>query len=102
MPCRLGTLLSCGVSRACRRDSRRRAFGVARFAAMSGVSMSRADVVMGIVKKLEDYGVPNEQILGVRYGFKGFYDGEKPKPIIMSPEKGDCVWTSDHYEPGER
>lgn len=28
----------------------------------------------GLVNKLTDYGVPEGNILGIRYGFKGFYD----------------------------
>lgn len=28
----------------------------------------------GLVNKLTDYGVPDGNILGIRYGFRGFYD----------------------------
>lgn len=28
----------------------------------------------GLVNKLTDYGVPEGNILGIRYGFRGFYD----------------------------
>jgi len=41
------------------------------------------DVVQGLVSKLEDYGVPKGQILGIRYGFRGFYDREQ-KPIVLT------------------
>jgi 6-phosphofructokinase 1 len=30
--------------------------------------------VQGLVNKLTDYGVPEGNILGIRYGFRGFYD----------------------------
>lgn len=31
-------------------------------------------LLQGLVNKLTDYGVPEGNILGIRYGFKGFYD----------------------------
>lgn len=40
------------------------------------------DVVQGIVNKCEDYGVPEGNILGVQYGFKGFYDKEAPPRVL--------------------
>eukprot|EP01024_Parvocaulis_polyphysoides_P026548 TRINITY_DN2418_c0_g2_i7.p1 TRINITY_DN2418_c0_g2~~TRINITY_DN2418_c0_g2_i7.p1 ORF type:complete len:471 (-),score=61.02 TRINITY_DN2418_c0_g2_i7:52-1464(-) len=43
------------------------------------------DVVQGIVKKLTQYGVPEGNIWGIRYGFRGFYD-KKDKPIILTKE----------------
>lgn len=30
-----------------------------------------------------DYGVPESQILGIRYGFRGFYD-RKHKPVLLT------------------
>lgn len=41
------------------------------------------DVVQGIVCKLEDYGVPEGNILGIKYGFKGFYD-RTHKPVVLT------------------
>ncbi|CAK0755833.1 hypothetical protein CVIRNUC_002405 [Coccomyxa viridis] len=41
------------------------------------------DVVQGLVRKLEDYGVPEGNILGIRYGYKGFYD-RRHKPIVLT------------------
>ncbi|KAK9794015.1 hypothetical protein WJX73_001029 [Symbiochloris irregularis] len=41
------------------------------------------DVVQGLVRKLEDYGVPEGNILGIRYGYKGFYD-RRNKPIVLT------------------
>lgn len=41
------------------------------------------DVIQGLVYKLEDYGVPKGQILGIRYGFRGFYDPDH-KPIVLT------------------
>mmetsp|Transcript_25298 Transcript_25298/g.60182 ORF Transcript_25298/g.60182 Transcript_25298/m.60182 type:complete len:455 (-) Transcript_25298:517-1881(-) len=43
------------------------------------------DVVAGLVRKLEDYGVKEGNILGVRYGYRGFYDPEFP-PIVLTRE----------------
>ncbi|KAK9809983.1 hypothetical protein WJX72_002965 [[Myrmecia] bisecta] len=40
------------------------------------------DVVQGLVKKLEDYGVPDGNILGIRYGYRGFYDRDY-RPIVL-------------------
>ena len=41
------------------------------------------DVVQGIVNKCTDYGVQEGNILGIRYGFRGFYD-KKTKPIVLT------------------
>ena len=41
------------------------------------------DVIQNIVFTLEDYGVPNDQIFGIRYGLRGFYDREF-KPINLT------------------
>lgn len=41
------------------------------------------DIVRGIVLKCLDYGVPEKNILGIRYGFKGFYD-KVNRPIQLS------------------
>lgn len=40
------------------------------------------DVVQGIVNKCEDYGVPEGNILGIQYGFKGFYDKQAPPRVL--------------------
>ncbi|GMH42041.1 hypothetical protein BSKO_09960 [Bryopsis sp. KO-2023] len=48
------------------------------------------DVVLGLVHKLEHYGVPKGQILGIRYGFRGFYDREH-KPIVLTSKKVDGI-----------
>ncbi|CAG9462410.1 unnamed protein product [Pedinophyceae sp. YPF-701] len=48
------------------------------------------DVVYGLVNKLESYGVPSENILGIRYGFSGFYD-QKFKPIPLSTRMLDGI-----------
>lgn len=41
------------------------------------------DVIQNIVFTLEDYGVPPDQIFGIRYGLRGFYDREF-KPINLN------------------
>eukprot|EP00892_Ulva_mutabilis_P001888 jgi/Ulvmu1/116/UM001_0120.1 len=42
------------------------------------------DVVQGLVQKLTDYGVPEGGILGIRYGFQGFYNPDC-KPLVLTP-----------------
>jgi 6-phosphofructokinase len=48
------------------------------------------DVVQGLVNKLVDYGVPDSNILGIRYGFKGFYEKEF-RPIPLSKAYVDGI-----------
>ncbi|KAF6260633.1 phosphofructokinase family protein [Scenedesmus sp. NREL 46B-D3] len=48
------------------------------------------DVVAGLVNKLTDYGVPEGNILGIRYGFKGFYDKEH-KPTVLTKRSVDGI-----------
>ena len=42
------------------------------------------DVVRGIVETLESYGVPKGNVIGVRYGLRGFYQVEHPPVILTS------------------
>ena len=37
----------------------------------------------GLALQAVDYGVPESQILGIRYGFRGFYD-RKHKPLVLT------------------
>lgn len=48
------------------------------------------DVVRGIVLKLLDYGVQEKNIMGIRYGFKGFYDKTR-RPITLSRRMVDDI-----------
>jgi 6-phosphofructokinase 1 len=48
------------------------------------------DVVAGLVNKLTDYGVPEGNILGIRYGFRGFYD-KGHKPIVLTKKSVDGI-----------
>lgn len=48
------------------------------------------DVVRGIVLKALDYGVPEKNILGIRYGFKGFYS-KTHRPIILTRKMVDDI-----------
>lgn len=41
------------------------------------------DVVQGLVNKCLDYGVPESNIMGIRYGYRGFYD-KKFKPVTLT------------------
>ena len=44
------------------------------------------DVVQNIVFTLADYGVPDGQVYGVRYGLRGFY-ARGAKPVDLSPDR---------------
>mmetsp|Transcript_34610 Transcript_34610/g.76908 ORF Transcript_34610/g.76908 Transcript_34610/m.76908 type:complete len:538 (-) Transcript_34610:484-2097(-) len=48
------------------------------------------DVVAGIVNKLTDYGVPEGKILGIKYGFRGFYDSAI-KPVVLTKKTVDGI-----------
>ncbi|KAI8474291.1 MAG: phosphofructokinase family protein [Monoraphidium minutum] len=48
------------------------------------------DVVAGLVNKLTDYGVPEGNILGIRYGFRGFYD-KTHKPVVLTKQSVDGI-----------
>lgn len=41
------------------------------------------DVIQGLVNKSLDYGVPEGNVIGIRYGFEGFYD-KHAKPIMLT------------------
>jgi 6-phosphofructokinase len=47
-------------------------------------------VVQNIVFTLTDYGVPEDQILGIRYGLRGFYERED-KPITLTRDTVDGI-----------
>lgn len=53
------------------------------------------DVIQGLVNKCQDYGVPEGNVLGIRYGFKGFYD-RKHKPIVLTKRSVEGI----HLEGG--
>ncbi|CAD7699689.1 unnamed protein product [Ostreobium quekettii] len=48
------------------------------------------DVVAGLVNKLVDYGVKEDNILGIRYGFRGFYDPEH-RPMVLTKDSVDGI-----------
>lgn len=48
------------------------------------------DVVAGLVNKLTDYGVPEGKILGIKYGFRGFYD-QQSKPVVLTKRTVDGI-----------
>lgn len=48
------------------------------------------DVIQNIVYTLDDYGVPEDQIFGIRYGLRGFLD-RHAKPIQLSRSKVDGI-----------
>eukprot|EP00879_Flechtneria_rotunda_P012420 GHRR01012969.1.p1 GENE.GHRR01012969.1~~GHRR01012969.1.p1 ORF type:complete len:261 (+),score=81.37 GHRR01012969.1:743-1525(+) len=48
------------------------------------------DVVQNIVFTLSDYGVPEDQILGIRYGLRGFYERDD-KPVTLTRRAVDGI-----------
>ncbi|KAL4422989.1 hypothetical protein ABPG77_005469 [Micractinium sp. CCAP 211/92] len=48
------------------------------------------DVVQNIVYTLDDYGVPEDQIFGIRYGLRGFLD-RHAKPVQLSRQTVDGI-----------
>ncbi|KAL4440737.1 hypothetical protein ABPG77_000446 [Micractinium sp. CCAP 211/92] len=50
---------------------------------VGGICPGVNDVLRSLVHKVLDYGVPESNILGVRYGFRGFYDKEH-KPVVLT------------------
>lgn len=48
------------------------------------------DVVRGIVLKCLDYGVPEKNIIGIRHGFKGFYDKAR-RPVQLTRKLVDDI-----------
>lgn len=53
------------------------------------------DVIQGIVNKCHHYGVPDGNILGIQYGFKGFYD-KKYRPVVLTKKSVEGI----HLEGG--
>jgi len=60
-----------------------------------GLCPGENDVIQGIVKKCTDYGVTDGNILGMRFGFKGFYD-KHHKPVVLTKQSVDGI----HLEGG--
>ncbi|KIZ06381.1 hypothetical protein MNEG_1568 [Monoraphidium neglectum] len=48
------------------------------------------DVVQNIVFTLTDYGVPEDQIIGIRYGLAGFYN-KGAKPVTLTRQTVDGI-----------
>jgi 6-phosphofructokinase 1 len=71
--------------------------GVTKIAIVTcgGLCPGLNDVVQGLVNKCEDYGVPEGNILGIQYGFRGFYDKEKP-PVTLTKRNVEGI----HLEGG--
>ncbi|KAI8113918.1 hypothetical protein M9434_002046 [Picochlorum sp. BPE23] len=53
------------------------------------------DVVQGLVYKCADYGVPDGNIIGIQYGFRGFYD-KKKRPVVLTRQNVEGI----HLEGG--
>lgn len=48
------------------------------------------DVLRGIVLKCLDYGVPEKNIIGIRHGFRGFYDKAR-RPVALTRRLVDDI-----------
>lgn len=48
------------------------------------------DVVRSVVHKLSDYGVPEDRVLGVRYGFGGFFSKDD-RPVYLTRKSVEDV-----------
>ncbi|KAK9805515.1 hypothetical protein WJX72_002635 [[Myrmecia] bisecta] len=48
------------------------------------------DVVQSLVNKATDYGVPEGNIIGIRYGYRGFYE-RKYKPVVLTKKYVDGI-----------
>lgn len=63
---------------------------VAAVVTCGGLCPGLNDVVQNIVYTLADYGVPEDNILGIRYGLRGFYERDA-KPITLTPSLVDGI-----------
>ncbi|EFN58628.1 hypothetical protein CHLNCDRAFT_29926 [Chlorella variabilis] len=50
---------------------------------VGGICPGLNDVVRSLVHKALDYGVPESNVLGIRFGFRGFYDRDH-KPVVLT------------------
>lgn len=48
------------------------------------------DVVQNLVYTLTDYGVPEDQVLGIKYGLRGFYERDD-KPVTLTRRMVDGI-----------
>eukprot|EP00879_Flechtneria_rotunda_P018950 GHRR01019893.1.p1 GENE.GHRR01019893.1~~GHRR01019893.1.p1 ORF type:complete len:596 (+),score=208.92 GHRR01019893.1:424-2211(+) len=48
------------------------------------------DVIEAMAKRLVDYGVPEDQVLGIRYGTRGF-TAKDAKPVVLTRPKIDGI-----------
>jgi len=59
-------------------------------ATCGGLCPGLNDVIQNIVYTLDDYGVPEDQIFGIKYGLRGFLD-RHAKPIQLGRSKVDGI-----------
>ncbi|WIA22805.1 hypothetical protein OEZ86_009756 [Tetradesmus obliquus] len=51
-----------------------------------GICPGMNDIIQALCKRLADYGVHEESVLGIRYGVRGF-TAHDYKPIVLTPDK---------------
>ena len=57
---------------------------------VGGLCPGLNDIIRALVQALESYGLPAGHILGIRYGFRGFYHAEDP-PIVLTSTRVDSI-----------
>ena len=57
---------------------------------VGGLCPGLNDIIRALVQALESYGLPAGNILGIRYGFRGFYHAEDP-PIVLTSTRVDSI-----------
>jgi 6-phosphofructokinase 1 len=60
---------------------------------VGGLCPGLNDIIRALVQTLETMGVREGNILGIRYGFRGFYAPEFP-PLVLNAEKVDSIHLS--------
>jgi 6-phosphofructokinase 1 len=60
---------------------------------VGGLCPGLNDIIRALVQSLESLGVPEGNILGIRYGFRGFYTPQFP-PMVLNAEKVDSIHLS--------
>lgn len=48
------------------------------------------DTIEAMVKRLQDYGVPEDNVMGIRYGVRGFW-ARDAKPVVLTSDKIDGI-----------
>jgi 6-phosphofructokinase 1 len=58
---------------------------------VGGLCPGLNDIIRALVQSLETFGVPDGHILGIRYGFRGFYETREHPPVVLNSEAVDSI-----------